>query len=111
MEEVIKSFLGTFFLFAMVFLGFGVNAASMNAAKAQKFTADCISKIEESHYADAVVSVCEEEAKKQGYTLAVELYGPEGENEVTYGKLKLEYPFAIPLLNLEQTHCLQADIR
>lgn len=111
METIIKSFVGMFFALLLLLLGAGLIAASVNARNAGSFAADCASRIENSDFADSVIESCRQEAEDRGYELTVDVSEKVGQPEVKYGRLKLSYPFRIPLTGIARTNVTQYAIR
>lgn len=111
MDVIMKTFLGVFFSLVIVFLGFNVNAAAVRAHAADSFAADCVTKIENAHYAPEVIAACKQDAANNGFDLKIDTYGPMGSNQVTYGFLQLGYEYAIPMLHSSKKHYVYADIR
>ena len=104
MGQVLKTYLGLFFLLLMGLVGIGVVAAGMEAAAARSYHADVISEIECSNFNASVVAACQNQAEEEGYGLEVKMmsYDPQGHTRVA--EVILHYEYAIPVLNLVTDH-------
>lgn len=111
MESIVKGFLGTMFMVIIVFLGYGMISASMQARYADAFAADCVKKIENSNYSEQVIGACVADADRLGYILAVDTYGVDGSSRDGYGSLTLTYPYEIPFLKIQEAYDIRSDMR
>ena len=64
--QVIKTYLGIFFLMVTGVVGIGVVTAGIQSANARNYHADVISEIECSNFNDSVVSACRKQAEEFG---------------------------------------------
>ena len=64
MSQVIKSFMGVFFLLSMLLLGIGILSAQTEVADALDYKADIIAELENSNYNAKVMEACIRQAKK-----------------------------------------------
>ena len=62
MGQVLKTYLGLFFLLLIGLVGIGVVAAGMEAAAARDYHADVISEIECSNFNAGVIAACKSQA-------------------------------------------------
>lgn len=111
METVIKAFTGVFFSLLIVYLGVGIISSSVDARNADSFMADCVSKIENSNYAQEVIDACKEDAGEQQYELIVDTCVPEGSQKAVYGTATLKYEYTIPIIGMNAEHTINADLR
>ncbi len=110
MENVIKVYMGMFFILAMVALGISLLSMSIEARAADSFAADCVCKIENSNYAAPVIEACREDALNKGYDLSVETFSAGGMTP-TYGNLSLEYDFTVPMLGVKTRRNITSFMR
>lgn len=66
MGQIMKTYLGIFFLLVTGMIGIGVVTAGIQSANARNYHADVISEIECSNFNDAVVSPVADRRKRQG---------------------------------------------
>ncbi len=71
MGQVIKSYLGIFFLMVTGMVGIGVVTAGIQSANARNYHADVISEIECSNFNESVLAACQQQAQAQGYSLQI----------------------------------------
>ncbi len=110
MGQVLKTYLGLFFLLLMGLVGIGVVAAGM-AAAARSYHADVISEIECSNFNAGVISACKSQAKNKGYELAVANMVYDAEQNQQMAEVILSYDYAIPVLNLVSGHEIRGFAR
>lgn len=104
MGQVIKSYLGLFFLLLMGLVGIGVVTAGVQSSAARSFHADVISEIECSNFNAGVVTACRQQAQEAGYGLEVKTMNYDDEGHVMTAEVILKYDYAIPVLNLVTDH-------
>lgn len=104
MGQVIKTYLGLFFLLLMGLVGIGVVTAGVQSAAARNYHADVISEIECSNFNAGVISACKQQAQDAGYGLEVKLMSHDAEGHTMTAEVILEYDYAIPILNLATEH-------
>lgn len=104
MGQIMKTYLGIFFLLVTGMVGIGVVTAGIQAANARNYHADVISEIECSNFNDTVVASCKQQAQEAGYELEVKtmVYNPQEHARVA--EVILHYEYAIPVLNLVTDH-------
>lgn len=102
MGQVIKTYLGLFFLLLMGLVGIGVVTAGIQSAAARNYHADVINEIECSNFNDGVIAACKQQAKEAGYKLKIKTM--EYDRHVKTAEVILEYDYAIPVLNLVTDH-------
>ncbi len=106
MGQVLKTYLGLFFLLLMGLVGIGVVAAG-----ARSYHADVISEIECSNFNAGVISACKSQAKNKGYELAVANMVYDAEQNQQMAEVILSYDYAIPVLNLVSGHEIRGFAR
>lgn len=104
MEQIMKAYLGIFFLLITGMVGIGVVTAGIQSANARSYHADIISEIECSNFNDAVVAACVQQAKASGYELKVKTLDYDAQGHVKIAEIILDYEYAIPVLNLVTDH-------
>ncbi len=104
MGQVIKTYLGLFFLLLMGLVGIGVVTAGVQSAAARNYHADVISEIECSNFNSGVIDACRQQAQDAGYDLNVRTMNYDAEGHVMTAEVILEYNYAIPILNLVTDH-------
>lgn len=104
MGQIMKTYLGIFFLLVTGMVGIGVVTAGIQSANARNYHADVISEIECSNFNEEVISSCRRQAKEAGYGLEVKtmVYNPQDNAKVA--EVILQYEYAIPVLNLVTDH-------
>ncbi len=110
MESVIKGFVGLFCMVAVVVLGYGVVSMAMSNRMADTYIDDCVNKIENSMYSDAVITECKEAAKERGYDLDVNIYRRGDIDTLRYGLIKMEYHNAYDLFDGNRTYMVSRNI-
>ncbi len=111
MGQVIKAYLGVFFLLLMGLVGIGVVAAGMEVNAARNYHADVVTEIECSNFHPSVIETCKKQAEEVGYGLEVQrlAYGAEGRQQIAEVVLSFEY--SIPVLNLVSEHKVRGVAR
>ena len=104
MGQVIKTYLGLFFLLLMGLVGIGVVTAGVQSASARNYHADVISEIECSNFNSGVIDACRQQARDAGYDLNVRTMNYDTEGHVMTAEVILKYNYAIPILNLVTDH-------
>lgn len=110
MESVIKTYLGFFFLIAMLFLGAGMLSASLDARNANAMANNYATRIEQSNYAASVIEEVKYEAEQLGYLVSVDVRTSTNNTYSHYGLLTLRYNYRIPILGISQTHSAFVDL-
>ncbi len=104
MGQVVKSFMGIFFLVALVLLGCGILGAQMSSVQARDYKAAVITEISDSGCNQTVIDSCISQAVSDGYGLKVILYEYDGRK---MAEVTLEYDYCIPFLNYKTKHQLR----
>lgn len=111
MGQVLKTYLGLFFLLLMGLVGIGVVAAGMEVSAARNYHADVISEIECSNFNEGVIIACKNQAKSKGYDLAVANLVYDAERNQQMAEVVLSFEYAIPILNLVTNHEIRGFAR
>lgn len=104
MGQVVKTYLGLFFLLLMGLVGIGVVTAGVQSAAARNYHADVISEIECSNFNAGVIAACRQQAQDAGYGLEVKTMSYDADGHAMTAEVILEYDYAIPILNLTTEH-------
>lgn len=123
MSQIIKTFIGTFFILLLIFLGTGIISAQIDVSNAQNYKADVVAEIENSNYSPSVINACIRQAKSSSYKLSVKVYARE-KAAVTYtepavmdtdgvemAEVVLTYPYTITFLNSITEHSVRGYTR
>jgi hypothetical protein len=110
MESVLKTYLGFFFMMAMLFLGAGMLSASLDARNANAYANNYATRIEQSNYAASVIKEIKDEAEGLDYTVSVDVKTSTNNTYSHYGLLTLRYIYKIPILGISQTHSAIVDL-
>lgn len=118
MSQIIKAFMGMFFLLFMAAAAMGILSAYMEVMNAQDMQARIVDEIENSDFNEGVIRDCFERCSDAGYQLAVtlflensavltahsqnEFYG--GYGNVDMAKVELKFPFQIEWFGINNTH-------
>ncbi|MCR5452202.1 MAG: hypothetical protein K6F00_06190 [Lachnospiraceae bacterium] len=111
MENIIKGFLGMFFIVLTAAVGLGLISASIDSAAAERALDKYCARIENSHFSDDVISACCIEASADGRELVIETSSRLGENVISYGEAELRYTFNIPILGIEKDMSVKSPLR
>lgn len=104
MGQIMKTYLGIFFLLVTGMVGIGVVTAGIQSVNARNYHADIISEIECSNFNDAVVSSCRQQAEEEGYDLQVKTMAYDLQGHARIAEVILDYEYAIPVMNLVTDH-------
>lgn len=110
MESVLKTYLGFFFMLAMLFLGAGILSASLDARNANAYANNYATRIEQSNYSSSVIDEIKHEADQLGYKVSVDVRTSTNNTYSHYGLLTLRYNYRIPILGISQTHNAVVDL-
>lgn len=123
MSQIVKAFSGIFFLLLLLFLGIGIVSAQMDVEKAKDYKSDIVMEIENSNYSVSVLNACIEQAKANGYDIAITVYQENGvantyaeanvmNTEGAYlAEILLTYHYGIGILNTSTEHSIRGFSR
>ncbi len=123
MSQVLKAFMGMFFLLALLLLGVGILSAQTDVSDALDYKADIIAELENSNYNAEVLNACIRQANENGYSLEITTYAQENRvvsytapnavdtTEVVMAEVKLTYPYRIGFLNALTEHQVRGYAR
>lgn len=104
MGQVLKTYLGLFFLLIMGLVGIGVVAAGIEVTAARNYHADVISQIECSNFNAGVISACKSQAQERGYQLEIAELVYDAEGNQRMAEVILSFDYTISILNLASAH-------
>lgn len=104
MGQVMKTYLGIFFLLLMGLVGIGVVAAGIEVSAARNYHADVVSEIECSNFNPSVIDACVQQAQDSGYQLEVADMVYDAEENERMAEVILTFDYAIPVLDLVSDH-------
>lgn len=110
METVIKTYMGFFFMVAMLFLGSGIISASLESRNANAYANNYATRIENSNYATSIIQECKNEAADLNYGLTVDIKTSTNNAYSHYGLLTLKYQYNIPIIGIYQVHNAIVDL-
>ncbi len=101
MSQVVKAFVGIFFITMFTMLGAGIVGAQLESAYARDYKESVIAEIENSDLSQQVIDSCIAQAKKDGYDLTVQVYKKK---EGKTAEVCLSYEYRIGFLNYLSKH-------
>lgn len=111
MENVIKAFLGVFFLVLLSITGMGILSASIDSRAAEDAMSRYCESIESSCFDPKVIKACCDDAAASSRTLKVEVRSRAGEEIPSYGWAILTYDYKVPALGLCRKTVIRSDLR
>ncbi|SDB18509.1 hypothetical protein [Eubacterium oxidoreducens] len=112
MEQIPKSFLALFLMILFLVVGVGVITVALDAAAAQRYTADATAMIEQYNFSDAAIATCKETAKEKGYNLSVLVMDCNNDGVRDMAELKTTYTYSMQLLLIDrQSHVIRSYAR
>lgn len=104
MGQVIKIYMGLFFLLLESLTGMGIVSAGIQASAARDYHSDIMEEIACSNFNDGVIEACIEQAEKAGYRVEIEPAVYDEDDNIQLVSVILHYDYAIPVLNLFSGH-------
>lgn len=91
------------FVVVTVITAVGIMITSVNAdvAAAGDYMEALSAVIRESNYNEEIIQQCQKEAKENGYQLEVEVYEKPSYGQCGYARVKLLYPYRLPVFQTE----------
>lgn len=123
MSQVLKTFMGVFFMLLVLLLGTGVLSAQMDASNAISYKSDLVAELENSNYSPRVINGCIEQAIESGYEISIKTYKKGGAvqvytspcagdtRDVVMAEVILTYPYRIGFLNSVTRHQVRGYAR
>lgn len=104
MGQVIKAYMGIFFLLLEALLGMGIVAAGVQTSAARNYHSDIMEEIACSNFNEGVIQACIKQAEKEGYRVEIEPTVYDETSNIQLASVILYYDYAIPILNLFSEH-------
>lgn len=104
MGQVIKIYMGLFFLLLEGLVGMGVVSAGVQTSAARDYHSDIMEEIACSNFNEGVMEACIEQAQKEGYQVKIEPIVYDDDTNIQLAFVTLDYEYAIPVLNLFSKH-------
>ncbi len=104
MGQVIKAYMGLFFLLLEALLGMGIVTAGVQTSAARNYHSDIMEEITCSNFNEGVIEACIEQAAKEGYRVEIESAVYDETSNMQLASVILYYDYAIPVLNLFSEH-------
>ncbi len=104
MGQVIKAYVGIFFLLLVGLVGAGVIAAGAQVSAARSYHADVVGEIECSNFSPSVIEACKQQAARAGYALEVKDVVFDASLNRRMAEVILTFDYAVPVLNLVSEH-------
>lgn len=104
MEQIIKTYIGMFFLIATIAIGINFIYASIVSRNANNLANDLASKIRASNMSAKVIAACQEEVASSGgeiKKLNVDIISDK--DNKNYGTMALEYDYRLPVFGIAST--------
>ncbi len=104
MGQVIKIYMGLFFLLLEALTGMGVVSAGVQTAAARDYHSDIMEEIVCSNFNEGVMDACVKQAEEEGYQVKLEPVIYDENANIQLVSVTLNYEYAIPVLNLFSNH-------
>lgn len=104
MEQIIKTYIGLFFLIATIAIGINFIYASIVSRNANNLANDFAYKIRASNMSSKVIAACQEEVASSGgeiKKLNVDII--TGKDNKNCGTMTLEYNYRLPIFGIDST--------
>lgn len=100
MGQVIKAYMGLFFLLLEALTGMGIVSAGVQTEAARNYHSDILEEISCSNFNRSVMNACIEQAEEAGYQVKIEPVIYDAGENIQLAAVTLEFEYAIPVLNL-----------
>ena len=100
MDQLIKAFIGFFFLLLQTFAGIGITSAAIDVSNAEEFAADAAQIIESSDFSPVVISKLKDKAKSINYELEVIEDDLDNDNVTDMAEIIVRYDYSINVINV-----------
>ena len=125
MSQIMKAFLGMFFILFLTAVSTGILSAYMQVVDAQDMHARMVDEVENSNFYPEVLKDCFAKAAEAGCRLSVTLYRenraervctsssmiPSQTQDVESAKLELTFPFQVAFFGIRSEHTIWAYAR
>ena len=100
MKIAIELFASLIILIVMVTLCIGLISSDLGVMEARDFYYSCTNELQQSNFADDVVSSCIERAKNNGYSLDIRINQAESGDRTA--NVVLKYSYKVPVIGVSQ---------
>lgn len=100
MESIWKTVLTFAVIILITVLGITITAVNVDVTAAGGYLEEVSVVIRESNYNEEVIDQCVAEASSNGYILEVEVYESLEYAKSRYARVRLSYPYRLPVLNI-----------
>lgn len=111
MGQVVKMYMGLFFILLQALVGMGVVTAGIETGAAQNYHRDVIDEIECSNFNAEVMSACIQQAENMGYQLSIQPMVYDEEQQIQTAEVILKYNYAIQVLQMQSTRQVRGFAR
>lgn len=111
MSQVIKMYMGLFFLLMEALVGMGIITAGIKTMAARDYHADILNEIECSNFNPGVMEACRKQAEKAGYQVEIEPVVYDEDRNVQMASVILKYEYAIDALQLAASREIRGTAR
>ena len=124
MSQIMKTYVGLFFLMFLSFTAVGILGAFLRVMSAQDVHAQIVQELEESDFYPDVAEQCFAEAEQAGGRLSLTFYSggqsflctsateiPSDLSGVDLARVELDFPFCIALMGVNEEHSFVAYAR
>ena len=108
MKIAIEIFVSLFILIIMVALCVGLVSSDLDVMEARDFYYSCVTELQQSNFADDVITACVENAQNQGYILDVQIFPSESGDR--FVKLTLKYDYKVPAIGIKQEKIIEGTV-
>lgn len=102
MKQIISAFGVLFMLLLHIFAGTALLTAAGDVAAAKEYKAGVIAEIENSNFNQNVMQSCVDEAKRNGYELAITDCMYDARYDIRTAKVALQYQYQIPIFEITE---------
>ncbi len=120
MSQIMKTFLGIYLLFFVLFTSVSILFLFLQVTDAQNSHARIIEEVENANFYHDVLKECFDNAQSNGYQLRMVLYRennleiiceqpediPEEVNDITKARIELDFHFEVPFFGIEEEHTM-----
>lgn len=100
---IYKAALTAIMIVFLVATGSSIATTQQELNNVNSYFDDVTTTIAESHYSQAVINECIEEAKENGYELRVDVIEGSEPGQLLYAKAEMEYKYQIGLFGVSET--------
>lgn len=112
MDQVFKTGITVFLIFAFLYMGVGIISASIDSAAAEQYTSDAAIQIESYNFSDSIINSCIQNAADKGYTMTITKIDSDGDGHTDMAEIITRYDFSLMINNLAtDQHIVRAYAR